>query len=327
MRRKDVPRETLERLYIQKGLSTRQVGRRLDICKTTVLTNLRQHGIPIRTSRQGWNLRWKHDENFRNNLRRIIGENRPKPPWTKGKPRKPETRKKISEKTKGRRPWNKGLTNENHPSLKTISQKLSGIKRHRPSKRPTKKKLIQLYIEQKLSRRELAKTLGVVTGTVDKWLQFYGIQLSEEERHRRKALPLGEEARRRQIATMKRVVSQKREMFLKNLFCTSKPTSIERKFMVICEEQGFPFRYVGNGSFWIGNLNPDFINIQNKQVIETLGEYWHTENEVAERAKRFVKYGYQPLMIWQSELKDEEKIVNKVRRWMDANSPILQTKY
>ena len=342
MRKDFISKQVLERLYIKEKLSSRQIARKLNVGKTTILSRLNEYGIPTRMSHQGWKLRWRTDEKFRKKLRRIGTENlfkvtgkgtNDRIPWNKGLQRRPETKKKISDKTKGRIPWNKGLTKKDHVGLQRIAEKLSQRTGEQApnwggGKRPSKEVLDELYIKEKYFRRQIAEKFDVTETTVDKWLQFYDIKLSREERRRRKALPLPPESRRRQAETMREVVKENREMFLHNLFCTRKPTSIEKEFMAICDEYDFPFKYVGDGKYWIGNppRNPDFINRRHKLIIETLGEFWHTEEEVKERKQHFCKYGYESLMIWQSELEDEMAVVNKVRRWIGANGIVLQAK-
>lgn len=65
------------------------------------------------------------------------------------------------------------------------------------------------------------------------------------------------------------------------------------------------WRYVGDGSFLIGRLNPDFVNVNGrKQVIELFGEYWHKQEEEARRIKVFAEYGFNALVVWQAELAD-----------------------
>jgi len=65
------------------------------------------------------------------------------------------------------------------------------------------------------------------------------------------------------------------------------------------------WHYVGDGSFLIGRLNPDFVNVNGKkQVIELFGEYWHKQKEEARRIKIFAGYGFDTLVVWQTELAD-----------------------
>ena len=92
-----------------------------------------------------------------------------------------------------------------------------------------------------------------------------------------------------------------------------KPTSIERIFSDMCKEYNLPFKYVGNGEIWIARKNPDFININGKkQVVEILGSYWHTKEEIEERTKHYAKYGFECINIWDYELKNIELVLSRV---------------
>lgn len=74
------------------------------------------------------------------------------------------------------------------------------------------------------------------------------------------------------------------------------------------------WKYVGNGRVIIEKKNPDFININGKKlIIELFGSYWHKKSEVSLRKKLFAKYGYKTLVLWDYELKNESRILEKVR--------------
>lgn len=48
------------------------------------------------------------------------------------------------------------------------------------------------------------------------------------------------------------------------------PTPIEAEFISIYREAGLPLKWVGNGTMWIGNRNPDFVVKNEKKVIEIM---------------------------------------------------------
>jgi hypothetical protein len=81
------------------------------------------------------------------------------------------------------------------------------------------------------------------------------------------------------------------------------------------------FIYSGNGKIWIDGKNPDWFNVNGKkQVIELFGDYWHgekitgrtKEQEEELRKSHFREYGYDCLIIWEDELKDIEKLKQKI---------------
>lgn len=84
-----------------------------------------------------------------------------------------------------------------------------------------------------------------------------------------------------------------------------KPTKLEVHFTELLDEL-YPgeWKYVGDGEIWIGGKNPDFINIRGKkQVIEVFGDYWHRGEDPQERINHFRKYGFDCIVIWESELR------------------------
>ena len=82
-----------------------------------------------------------------------------------------------------------------------------------------------------------------------------------------------------------------------------KPNYVEKLLTELIGWAELPFKYVGSGEVWLGNRNPDFININGKkQVIELFGAYWHPESDVGQRTEHYKKYGFSTLVIWASEL-------------------------
>lgn len=101
-----------------------------------------------------------------------------------------------------------------------------------------------------------------------------------------------------------------------------KPTVPERRFMEITKRYNLSYRYVGNGEVIIGGKNPDFINTNGaKQVVEIFGDYRHNPsvNPLVEHnrtydftIKHHNKYGFNCVIIWEHELKDEQIVLNKI---------------
>jgi G:T-mismatch repair DNA endonuclease (very short patch repair protein) len=77
------------------------------------------------------------------------------------------------------------------------------------------------------------------------------------------------------------------------------------------------FKYIGDGAIWIGGFNPDFINSKQNKIIELYGDYWHNRKDAKERDKlripTYKKYGYKTLIIWETEFKNLNKMINKIR--------------
>lgn len=98
-------------------------------------------------------------------------------------------------------------------------------------------------------------------------------------------------------------------------------TKPEYMFEEICNNNNLPFKYTGDGSFWIHNINPDFIECNGKKVvIEIFGDYWHSpllnrnlkkHRTLSYRKKILKRYGWKLIVFWESDLnrEDAEKFV------------------
>lgn len=97
-------------------------------------------------------------------------------------------------------------------------------------------------------------------------------------------------------------------------------TKPELKLLRLIEKYELPFRYTGNGSFWIGNINPDFVECNGRKVVlEVWGDYWHSRPEMIRadelKGRKLARYGWKRIVIWQHELDflPEKTIVNKIQ--------------
>lgn len=100
-----------------------------------------------------------------------------------------------------------------------------------------------------------------------------------------------------------------------------KNTQPELKFKEICGKNNLPFIYTGDGSYWIGDINPDFIHRNGKKVvIEIFGDYWHSPllrpnmgyyQTHEGRKNKLKKLGWKLIVFWESDMcrEDAEKFV------------------
>lgn len=214
-------------------------------------------------------------------------------PWSTGKkgmfPK--ETLEKMSRSHMGRTPWNKGKSPSEETKKKiseTLRGKLEGKNNPHYGKhhsKETRRKLSELAKERLKNPRNHP---------------MYGKHLSQE------AIEKIKEARKHQKLP-------------------ESPTTPEIKFMNICEKYGLPYEYTGDGKVWIGGLNPDFIDPENKRIIEIFGDYWHDPHrrEIPfwstewGRKKTIGQYGYNVLVIWEHELEDEHPVLEKLARFIN----------
>jgi G:T-mismatch repair DNA endonuclease (very short patch repair protein) len=76
------------------------------------------------------------------------------------------------------------------------------------------------------------------------------------------------------------------------------------------------WKWVGNGEVIIGGKCPDFINNGQNKLIEFFGDYWHKNDDAVEKIELFKKFGYDTLIIWESELKNIENVKLKISNFI-----------
>jgi len=93
--------------------------------------------------------------------------------------------------------------------------------------------------------------------------------------------------------------------------CRMKPNRPEQFLINLFEENGLPFKYVGDGSLIIGGKCPDFSDGAGR-LIEHYGEYFHKGDDPKERIDFFRGFGYETLIVWESELSDPSAVLGSV---------------
>lgn len=102
------------------------------------------------------------------------------------------------------------------------------------------------------------------------------------------------------------------------------PNKSEQRLMALLNEF-FPheWQFVGDGSFWVGELNPDFIPTDGRKlVIDLFSDYWHNRAGLPSyktESGRIVllnSYGYRGLVVWDNELKRKDTLRRKITEFV-----------
>lgn len=175
-------------------------------------------------------------------------------------------------------------------------------------------------------RRNISRNHYLGNGGVH-WLK--GKPLSEETKRKISAAGKGkvipEDVRKRISQTMKKVARD--QNFIRHILdnCIIRPNKLEQGFITLCEQYNLPFKYTGDGSFWVGNMNPDFVHITGKKItVEIFGDYWHSidsqpnlklfRTEVG-RIEAYKSLGWDCIIIWEHELAtDPLSCISRVRK-------------
>ena len=90
-----------------------------------------------------------------------------------------------------------------------------------------------------------------------------------------------------------------------------KPNKQEMQVMEILDKwDPDQWYYVGDGKLWIAGKNPDFVNYERRHLIEFNGEYWHRDENPAERISHFRKNGWNCSVIWDYNLPNIIELIN-----------------
>ena len=106
---------------------------------------------------------------------------------------------------------------------------------------------------------------------------------------------------------------------------SGKMTKPEKTILGYIKENDLPFKYIGDGSIWVGQLHPDFISTDGSQrIIEVFGCYWHGCQKcfpgsksrgipLNQRLSTFKKHGFVTKIIWEHEIKDKSALSELVK--------------
>lgn len=194
-------------------------------------------------------------------------------------------------------------------------------KRRNYPKLDDKELLYKRYCIEEKTSLEIGEEIGCSFSAVVKALKFFGIPRRHYHTERTKKkisdAQSGEVFKKEQ----KRKLQEARK---KQKGFPTHHTKIEVILKQIVEKHTDIIRYTGDGAFWIEtpemNVNPDFIVIDKKIVIEANGDYWHSpllnrnmkkRGDVNYRRELLKKVGWKMIVLWESDLKrkDAEQFV------------------
>ncbi len=203
-----------------------------------------------------------------------------------------------SEFKKGQIGWNKGLTKETNEAVLQISNSNKGKKRTEEQRKNIGKSRKYPIGEEhpmygkKQSKKSIEKMKQSLKTFYIENPEQKG-KISEEV----KQLWQNPEFVKKQMKS-RNVMPNKTEIYLQNILNS-----------IFFEGQ---FQYVGDGKEIIGGKCPDFIDPINNKIIELYGDYWHKGQNPQDRINYFKNYGYDTLVIWESELKDMNSLTNRI---------------
>lgn len=110
-----------------------------------------------------------------------------------------------------------------------------------------------------------------------------------------------------------------REQHIKRILSINIPNKREI-WLEKCLNELYPgeWKFVGNGQVIIAGKCPDFININGqKKIIEFWGDHWHQDENPQDRADIFKPFGYETMIIWESELKNMKEVKKRIHNFAE----------
>lgn len=95
-------------------------------------------------------------------------------------------------------------------------------------------------------------------------------------------------------------------------------TKPEQLVYKLLKQMGYSYRWTGGGQGRVERFVPDFMHRRFKRIVEVYGNYWHGEHnrlKDASRIRTLKREGYKVLVIRQPELKNEGRLMGKIKRF------------
>lgn len=342
-----ISKNELKKLYWECNLSTIQIASNFGCTKTTVLRRMRKYGIPRRNlseahlkrsisiSQEHLKKLYCHDKLSTFEIAKKIGVSQPyirrllKKHGIKLRRAGVQRRfdDHVSKQALETLYWDQGYSAPKIGELYgfttctvTYWMKKFGIPLRNPSQahkgKPSPRKGVSLSVQ---TRQKISKALK---GS-DKLQYWRGKKFSAEHRKKLSESHKGqipwmkgknhtEEAKEK--IRLKQLELLKNPEYLKKILSCAKPNKAEIKLSKLI--QGYGFKYVGDGKLVLGGKCPDFVNRERNKIIELFGEYWHQPEEEDERIAHFKNFGYDALIVWNRELRNEQNLVHRIESFV-----------
>lgn len=286
-------REQIVDLYCSQQLASRLVAQILDIGKTSVQRILKQSGYTLRGPSEATQLAYKE-----------------------GRAIPPTYSKNDAHKAKLSIAQLKYLSQHLHPCMG----------KHHTEETRRKISISKLGKHPSLEARQKMSKIGKAKFADPRNCPMYGKHLSEDSKKRMSKAHLGKTFSRetkQRMSNARKLLWQSPEYRAKIVpacLKSRRPTDLEQRLINIIIKYGLPYKYTGDGSFIIGRLNPDFVNVNGEKIaIEVFGGHWHQNKKGplrTEEGRRAIlkEYGWKLIVIWGDELKQipEAEIVKRI---------------
>lgn len=191
---------------------------------------------------------------------------------------------------KGYIPWNKGLTKNTDERMLALANKVKG--QHRSIRTEFSNGNKGYWLGKKLNDKDKMKISNTILLSYQNGRKVWNKGLTKEtdERIRKKGMKHSfiMKGRKPSKETIKKRLGR-RTM-----------SSLERKFSEIIDKYNLPYKFVGNGKFFIERKNPDFINCNGEKI--AIEVYYKGHKCIVNSKERFdIGYDENKLTKWRKE--------------------------
>jgi len=255
-----------------------------------------------------------------------------------------DARKKMRDSHLGQVPWNKGkklseISGKNHPMYGKHHSKESNQKNREShlGKIPWNKNKHDVYSKKAIQSMKSSHIGQQSTKKNKTYEQIYGPEKAKELKNKLSERQSGEKHRlygkhhteetKQKLSKLTKDQWENKEI-AKKMRAGLRPNGKEL-YLDFLLQNYFPdeWKYVGDGEVTLGRLCPDFINVNGKKkIIEHFGDHWHNRKNMKHhqtedgRKKVFSQFGYSTLIIWEHELTDENKVIEKIRCFNESTN-------
>lgn len=98
------------------------------------------------------------------------------------------------------------------------------------------------------------------------------------------------------------------------------PNKDEKELIDFFAEYFPSFQYNGNFELKVNpdGLIPDFVDIENRRIVEYFGYFRHTQEEAEKKIARYAEEGWHCLVLWPNDLKDKWTLIEKLAKFIDT---------
>lgn len=243
-----------------------------------------------------------------------------KPSHNKGIAVSENQKRKQSLSMKGKPAWNKGLTKDTDKRIKSHTEewKKNSSIRMAGENNPAKRSEVREKLKAPKSEGHKAKLRGIKkdTSKMGRYIRTDEIKNKMRgENNPAKRPEIRERLSKSAKLLWENMSEKEKNRRIRNSLTFNSPNKQEMNILSMLDSL-YPneWKFVGDGQVIINGKCPDFININGqKKIIELFGNHWHQGQNPKDRVKVFKPFGYKTLVIWESELKDINKVTRRIQ--------------